>query len=83
MNITKFDQTLLTASKDLKEFINSYTNHKEIFDLQERHHNTELNTNENFFSENYIIDIFMFISVIISLLATILTVYLLCKPKKL
>ena len=83
LNISKFDSTLLTASNDLKEFINSYTNHKEIFDLQERHDNTELNTNKNFFSENYIMDIFMFISVIISLLATILKVYLLCKHKKL
>ena len=48
LNITKFDPTLLTASSDLKEFINSYTNHKEIFDLQERHDNMELNTNKNF-----------------------------------
>ena len=31
LNISKFDPTLLTASSDLKEFINSYTNHKEIF----------------------------------------------------
>ena len=82
MNISKFDPTLLTASSDLKEFINSYTNHKEIFDLQERHDNMELNTNKNFFSDNFIVDIFMFISVIISLLAIILTVYLLCKHKK-
>ena len=43
----------------------------------------ELNTNKNFFSDNYIIDIFLFITVIISLLATTLTVYLLCKHKKL
>ena len=83
LNISKFDQSLLTASSNLKEFINSYTNHKEIFDLQERHDNMELNTNKNFFSENYIVDIFMFISAIFSLLATILTVYLLCKHKKL
>ena len=80
--MSKFDQTLLTASSDLKDFINSYTNHKEIFDLQERHDNTELNTNKNFSSENYIVNIFMFISVIISLLATTLTVYLLCKHRK-
>ena len=83
LNISKFDSTLLTASNNLKEFINSYTNHKEIFDLQERHGNIELNTNKNFFSENCIMNIFMFISVIISLLSTILTVYLLCKHKKL
>ena len=83
LNNSKFDPTLLTASSDLKEFINSYANHKEIFDLQERHVNMELNTNKNFFSDNYIVDIFMFIFVVVSLLATILTVYLLCKHKKL
>ena len=42
----------------------------------------ELNTSKNFFSENYIVDIFLFITVIISLLATTLTLYLLCKHKK-
>ena len=39
-NISKFDSTSLTASSNLKKFINSYTNHKEIFDFQERHDNT-------------------------------------------
>ena len=43
----------------------------------------ELNTNKNFFSDNYIVDVFMFISAVISLLATILTIYLLCKHMKL
>ena len=74
LSISKFDSTLLTVSNDLKEFINCYTNNKEFFDLQERHFNTELNTNKKFFSENYVMGIFMFISAIISLLATILTV---------
>ena len=73
------------ASSNLKEFINSYTNHREISDLQERHDNTEvkLNTNKNFFPDNYTMDIFLFITVIIFLLATTLAVYLLCKCKKL
>ena len=85
LNISKFDPTLLTASSDLQECFHGYTNNKEIFDLQERHESTELelNTNKNFFSDNYIIDIFLFITVIISLLARTLTVYLLCKHKKL
>ena len=81
--MSKFDSTLLTASSDLKEFIHWYTNYKEIFDLQERHDSMELNMNKNFFSDNYIIDIFLFITAVISLLATTLTVYLLCKCKKL
>ena len=46
LTISKFDSILLTASCDLKEFINSYINHKEIFDWQERHDNRELNTNK-------------------------------------
>ena len=83
LNISKFDPTLLAASSNLKGFIDSYTNHKEISDLQGRHDSMELNTNKNFFSENYIVDIFMIVSVIISLLATTLTVYLLGKHKKL
>ena len=76
---------LLTASTILKEFVSSYTKNKEISDLQERHDsdNTESNINKNFFSDNYIVDIFMFILAIISLLATTLTMYLLCKHKKL
>ena len=82
LNVSKFDPTLLTASSDLKEVIHWYTHDKEIFDLQERHDSIELITNSNIFSENYIIDIFLFITAIISLLATTLTVYLLCKHKK-
>ena len=85
LNISKFDRMLLTVSSDLKEFISSYTMNKEIFDLQEKHDSdsTESNTNKNVFSDNYIVDIFMFISAVISLLATTLTMYLLCKHKKL
>ena len=53
--------------------------------MQERHDSMEvkLNTNKNFFSDNYIVDIFFFITAINSLLPTTLTVYLLCKHKKL
>ena len=46
LNVSKFDQPLLTASRYLKDFINSYTSHKEIFDVQERHNNMELSTNK-------------------------------------
>ena len=42
LNVSKFDPTLLTALSDLKDFINSYTNNKEIFDLQERDDSMEM-----------------------------------------
>ena len=83
LNFSKFGSNLLTVSSNLKYFIQQYTPYKEIFNLHERHDSTELTTNKNFFSDNYIIDVFLFITTIISLLATTLTVYLLCKYKKL
>ena len=83
LNVSKFNHTLLTASNDLKDFINSYTNHKELFDLQERHNIVELNSNKNFCSHNNIMDIFLFVTAIISLLVTVLTVYLLCNTRNL
>ena len=51
--------------------------------MQERHDSTELIPIKNEIFDNYIVDVFLFITVIISLLATTLTVYLLCKHKKL
>ena len=85
LDIPKFDKSLLSAPTDLKDFISIYTKHKEIFHLQEKHDSDsmELNTNKNFFSDNYKVDIFMFMSAEISPLATTLLVYLLCKHKKL
>ena len=82
LNISGFDKTLLNAPTNLKDIINSYTKQKEIFDLQERHGTTILKTNKNFFSDNYIVDIFVFISAVISLSTTTLNVYLLCKHMK-
>ena len=79
LNISRFDKTLPTAPTNLKDFMYSYAKHKEIFELQERHENTILNTSKDFFSDNYIVDIFMFISAIILLLTTTLTIYLICK----
>ena len=82
LNISGFDKTLLNAPTNLKDFINSFTKQRKIFDLQERHETTILNTNKNFFFDDYIMDIFVFISAIIALLTTTLTVYLLCKHRK-
>ena len=75
LNITGFDKTLVNAPTNLKDVINSYTKSKEIFYLQERHETTILNTNKNFFSNNHIMDIFVFISTILSLISTMLTIY--------
>ena len=81
LNVSKFDRSLLHPSMDLKDFMDHYTKRKEIFDLQERHDST-FNTNKNFFSNNHILDIFVFISSIISLMSTTLIIYLICKHKQ-
>ena len=81
--MSKFDTDLLTAHMNLKDFMHHYKNRKEIFDLNEMHDATDLTTNKNFFSNNYIVDIFLFITAVISLLVTTLAIYVLCKHKKL
>ena len=58
LNVSKFDSDLLTAPRNLKDFIQQYKHKKEIFDLHERHVTTDLTTNKNFFSNNYIMDVF-------------------------
>ena len=55
-----------------------------MFDFKQRHASTVKslnNSNKNFFSNNYIVDIFMFTSSIISLISTTLIIYLFCKHK--
>ena len=47
LSVSDFDKSLLHALTNLKDFIDSYTKRKEIFDLQERHE-TILNTNKKF-----------------------------------
>ena len=82
LNVSEFDRSLLYVPTNLKDFMNSYTKRRKgIFDLQERHDST-INTNKNFFSNNHILDIFIFVSSIISLISTTLIIYLMCKHKK-
>ena len=83
MNISNFDSKLLTAPRNLKDFIHKYNSKKVFFYLNERYDTTDLTTNKNFFSDNYKVDVLLFVAAIISLLVTNLARYLLCKHKKL
>ena len=86
LNKSKFDDTLLSTSLTLKEYINRYKHDSEIFDLKERHDIDKLNiefVNKNFFTNNFIIDIFVFVIAIISVITTIIIIYTLCKHNKL
>ena len=68
----------------LKDFIYQYKCKQEIFYLKERHLNTDTNLpNKNFPSNNFIIDVFLFVIAIVLVLVTNLAMYLLCKHKKL
>ena len=84
LNKSKFDETLLSALLMLKEYIAQYKIDKEIFDLKERHDIDELEnefTNKNFFNSK-IVKIFKFVIAIISIIATVLTIYAICKHNK-
>ena len=78
----KLDSDLLTTPKTLKDFNHQFKQKKEIFDVKGRH-DTRNVSNKNFFSNNFIIVIFLFIASIISLLVTTLAIHLLHKHKKL
>ena len=77
-----FDISLKGAPTTLKSFMHSYAKHIEIFDFEQRHTVESLNnSNKTFFSNNYIVDIFMFTSSIISLISTTLIINVFCKHK--
>ena len=81
-SILEFDSSLQHTPTNLNSFMHDYAKHKEIFYLKQRHVSTFEplnNSNKNFFSNNYIVDIFMFTSSIISLISTTLVIYLFCK----
>ena len=85
LNKSKFDESLLTAPQTLKNYIAQYKQEKAIFDLKESHDIDELEIeipSKNFFTTNFIIDIFIFIIAIISVITTIIIIYALCKHNK-
>ena len=85
LNRTKFDESLLSAPLTLKEYIAQYKHDKEIFNLKERHDIDELEkefANKNFFNSQ-IVKIFKFEVAIISIIATVVTIYAICKHNKL
>ena len=82
LSIPDFDTSSLHVSTNLKNFVLNYAKNKENFDLEERHESKIINSSKNFFSNNYIVDIFMFTSSVISLISTSLIIYLLRKHKQ-
>ena len=83
LNIPHYDNSLTKRPSKLKEFLNNYmqsTNDKEIFDFQKRHTTYTFSPYKNFFL-NQIVNIFTFISSIISIITIMLVIYLFCKHK--
>ena len=81
LSMANFDSSLRHAPTKLKDFMNNYIQSKESFDLQQRHAVESSNkANKNFFS-NYIVNIFVFTSSIISIISITLVIYLFCKHK--
>ena len=74
-----FHDSLFTAPQTLKEYISQYKQQKEIFDLKERHDINELDLetpNKNFLTNNFIVDVFMFIIAIILVITTMIILYI-------
>ena len=81
LNKSTFDETLLLAPLTVKEYVAQYKCDKEIYDLKEWHAIDELekeHANNNFFNSQ-VITIFKFIVAIILIIATVVTIYAICK----
>ena len=86
LNDTSFNKTLLSGPQTLKDYISQYKHKKEIFDLKETHNINEVDTespNKNFLTNNFIVDIFVFVIAIIFTITTLIILYVLCKHNKL
>ena len=81
LNKSKSDESLLSAPLTSKEYISQYKLDKEIFVLKERHDIEKLEnkfTNNNFFNSK-IVKIIKFLVAIIFIIATVVTIYAICK----
>ena len=74
------DSKLLKAPKNLKNFVYQYQQKKQILDKRENNGN-KLSTHS--FFDNYIMDVFLFIAAIPSMIATAAIVHIVCKHAKL
>ena len=85
LNKTTIDNTLFSALFTPKEHVNQYKHDSEISDLKERHDIEEIEKeNANKYSFNsQVVKIFKFIVAIISILATVVRIYAICKHNKL
>ena len=86
LNKRKFDDSLLSTPQTCKDYTAQYRHEKEICALKERHDIVELELDtsyKNFFTNNFIVDIFVFIIAIISVITTMIIIYALCKHNKL
>ena len=85
LNKSTFNETLLSAPLTLKEYVTQYKHNKEICDLKERYDIDELEkelANKKFFNRQ-VVKIFKFVVAIISIIATVVTIYAICKHNKL
>ena len=83
LNIPHYDNSLHYRPTRLRDFMINYVNNNtEIFYLQQRHamESHTFPSSKNFFF-NQIVNIFMFISSIISIITITLVIYLFCKHK--
>ena len=85
LNMLRCSVTEITSLlQDLTNRIRNLHHKKEVFDLNERHFNSNLDlANKDFLFSNYTVDIFLFVTAIILLVVTIIVMFILCKHMKL
>ena len=70
----------------LKDFVHQFKHRKRILDLQEEHKDEErnkLNFKFSFVLNNFMIDVFLFVAALITIIVTLLVIYVVCSHLKL
>ena len=78
LQMFNFDSNLLEAPKTLKELVHYYQQKKQVLDKKENS-----DKNKCSFLDNYMMDIFLFIAAILSMIATAALVCAICKHAQL
>ena len=82
----EINSSLLNAPKMLKDFVHQYQHKKQNFDIQEEHTDEERNklrTSISSFHNSFMIDIFLFVAALITVLVTLVAIYVICSHAKL
>ena len=86
MEAFEINSSLLSAPQILKDFVHQLKHRKQILDIEEEHIDEErdkLNPKFSYFLNSFMVDVFLFIAALITIIVTMVVIYVVCGHSKL